>query len=223
MYNDLLLSPTKELISRFWILVSKVIVGLMMFVIGWIIAKVVKVLAVKFFKLLQIDRLVEESGFREFLIRGQITKEPSELLGNIIYWLLLIAVLFLALNVGGIAIPQPVIENLLAFIPRIIVGLIIFVLGLFVGNIMEGIVNAAAGNAGIEKPFILGKTIRIAIIVFSVVLMLEEIGIGVNFVATAFNIVLASGAIAVAIAVGLGAKDLVKEWLESTLKKKEDK
>ncbi|MGC8805407.1 MAG: mechanosensitive ion channel family protein [Candidatus Ratteibacteria bacterium] len=219
--HELLLAPTKELINRLGGAISKLLFGLLVFIVGWIVAKVFKILATKFLKMLKIDKLVEDSGFREILLRGQITKEPSELLASVIYWLLLIVVVFLSINVAGIPIPQDVIENLLSFIPKIIIGLILFIAALLVGNIVEGVVNTAAGNAGIQKSYVLGKTAKTVIIIFGVVLALDEMGIGGNFVTSVFNIILASGALAFALAFGLGAKDVVKNWLEEFLTKKQ--
>ncbi|MCM8805197.1 MAG: hypothetical protein NC825_00480 [Candidatus Omnitrophica bacterium] len=218
--NELLLAPTKELVSKLGAVISKLIFGLLVFIVGWIIAKVFKILAAKLLKMCKIDKLVEDSGFREILLRGQITKEPSELLASVIYWLLVIVVVFLAINVAGVPIPSEVIGNLLAFIPKIIVGIILFIASLLVGNIVEGVVNTAAGNAGIQKPYVLGKAAKTVIIIFGVVLALDEMGIGENFVTSVFNIILASGALAFALAFGLGAKDVVKKWLEDFLTKK---
>ena len=218
--NELLLAPTKELVSKLGAVISKLIFGLLVFIVGWIIAKVFKILAAKLLKMCKIDKLVEDSGFREILLRGQITKEPSELLASVIYWLLVIVVVFLAINVAGVPIPSEVIGNLLAFIPKIIVGIILFIASLLVGNIVEGVVNTAAGNAGIQKPYVLGKAAKTVIIIFGVVLALDEMGIGENFVTSVFNIILASGALAFALAFGLGAKDVVKKWLEDFMTKK---
>lgn len=218
--NEILLAPTKELISKMGIVISKLIFGLLVFIVGWIIAKVFKILSTKFLKMLKVDRLVEDSGFREILLRGQITKEPSELMAGVVYWLLLIVVVFLAISVAGVPIPSQVIENLLSFIPKIIIGLILFVAALLVGNIVEGVINTAAGNAGIQQARVLSKTAKTVIIIFGVVLALEEMGIGGNFVTSVFNIILASGALAFALAFGLGAKDIVKSWLEQFLTKK---
>ncbi|MCM8759762.1 MAG: hypothetical protein NC906_08350 [Candidatus Omnitrophica bacterium] len=219
--SDILLAPTRELISKMGTVISKLVFGLLVFIVGWIIAKVFKILATKFLRMLRVDRLVEDSGFREILLRGQITKEPSELMAGVVYWLLLIVVVFLAISVAGVPIPSQVIENLLSFIPKIIVGLILFVAALLVGNIVEGVVNTAAGNAGIQQARVLGKTAKVVIVVFGVVLALEEMGIGGNFVTSVFNIILASAALAFALAFGLGAKDFVKSWLEQFLTKKQ--
>ncbi|MCM8828215.1 MAG: hypothetical protein NC902_02860 [Candidatus Omnitrophica bacterium] len=218
--KELLFMPTKEIMSKLGTIISKLVFGLLVFIVGWIIAKVFKILATKFLKVIKVDKLVEDSGFREILLRGQITKEPSELLAGVIYWLLLIVVLFLSISVAGVPIPSEVIENLLSFIPKIIIGLILFIAAVMVGNIVEGVVNTVAGNAGIQQSQIFGKTAKVVIIVFGVVLALEEMGIGGNFVTSVFNIILASGALAFALAFGLGAKDLVKNWLEQFLTKK---
>lgn len=220
MQGEMIFSPTKELISNFWLVISRLLEAVIFFIIGWIIAKILKLLIAKLLKAIRVDYLVEESGLKEILIRGNVTKEPSELIANIIYWLMIIVLLSFVLNLTGISIPQNVIETLLSFIPRIIVGLVIFILSLFVSNIFEGVINTTAANAGLEKPYLFGRIARIAVIVFGIVLTLQEIGIGTGFVTTSFDIVLASISFAFALAFGLGAKDFIKDWLETNFKKK---
>lgn len=212
--------PTRELIINFWIVISRLLEAVIFFIIGWIIAKILKLLIAKLLKTIRVDYLVEESGLKEVLVRGNVTKEPSELIANIIYWLMIIVIFSFVLSLTGISIPQHVIETLLSFIPRIIVGLIIFILSLFVGNIFEGVVNTTVANAGLENPYMLGRIARVAIIIFGIVLTLQEIGIGRGFVTTSFDIVLASVSFAFALAFGLGAKDFIKDWLETSFKKK---
>lgn len=219
--QNILLGPTKDLISKFWGVLSNLLMGVIFFIIGWIIAKVLKILIAKLLRMIKIDFLVEESGLKEVLVRGHVTKEPSELLANIIYWLLILVSLSLALTLMGVSIPTEVVDNLFAFIPRIVLGLIIFIVSLFIGNIVEGAINTTAANAGVEKPYVFGRIASIAVVVFGFVLALQVIGIGGDFVTTAFNIILASVAFGFALAFGLGAKDLVKEWLEGTFKKKQ--
>jgi hypothetical protein len=214
------MSIINELMSKFWLAFSKVIGGLLIFLIGWLIAKFFKLMIIKFFKVIKIDKLSEDSGLKELLDKGNISMDVSQLLGIGVYWLLMLVVVFLAINFAGIQIPPTVIDKILGFIPKFILGLLIFIFSIFLGTFFEGIVRTSAGNAGIEKASFLGKLTRVAIIIFGTVLALQEIGIASDFIGDVFIIVLASFCFGVALAFALGTKDIIKEKVEEFLKKK---
>jgi len=215
-----LFGPSAELISKFWMGISKVIGALLIFLIGWIIAKMFKILIIKFFRLLKVDKLIEDSGLQYLLEKGNISRSASELLGIAVYWLFMLVVIFLAISFAGIAIPPTVIDSLLGFIPKFILGLLIFIFSLFVGDLFAGIVRASAANAGIEKAAMLGKTTQIAIVIFGSVVALQEIGIAAEFIGNVFIIVLGSFCFGMALAFALGAKDIVRRYLEDWTGKK---
>ncbi|MCX7917235.1 MAG: hypothetical protein N2589_03820 [bacterium] len=210
-----------EIISKFWLSLSKIIGALLIFLLGWLIAKFLKVLLIKFFKIIKVDKLSEDSGLKELLDKGNISIEVSHLLATGVYWLLMLVVVFLAINFAGITIPSTVIDSILGFIPKFILGLLIFIFSLFLGNFFGGIVRTSAGNAGIEKAGLLGKLTQIGIIIFGTVLALQEIGVASDFIGDVFIIVLASFCFGIALSFALGTKDIIKEKVEEFLKKKQ--
>lgn len=217
------ISVVNEIMRKFWFALSKVGGALIIFLAGWLIAKFLKLLLAKFFKMIRIDKLAEDSGLKELLEKGNITLEVSQMLAIGVYWLLMLVVVFLAINFAGIQIPSTVVDKILGFIPRFILGLLIFIFSLFLGNFFGGIVRTSAGNAGIEKAGLLGKITQVAIIVFGTVLALQEIGIASDFIGDVFIIVLASFCFGVALAFALGTKDIIKVKIEEFLSKKDKK
>ena len=139
-----------------------------------------------------------------------------------VYWIVMLVVVFISVNFAGIDIPDSVVDGLLAFIPNFILGLLIFLFSFFLGNFFSGIVRTSAGNIGIQKASTLGKLTQIAIVVFGTVIALQQIGIAGAFIGNVFIILLAAVAFGLALAFALGAKDIIKEYLEDFLKKKDD-
>lgn len=212
-------TPTVEIAQKFWVGLSKVFGAIIIFLIGWIIARFLRALITKFFKVIKIDKLGEDSGLKKLLEKGNVTREISELLGIGVYWLLMLVVIFISVNFAGITIPDTVINSLLGFIPRFILGLLLFIFSFFLGNFFSGIVRTSAGNMGIKKASLLGKITQISIVAFGIVIALQQIGIASSFIGDAFIIVLAAFCFGAALAFALGSKDIVKEYLENYLKK----
>lgn len=218
--KESILGPSAEIVQRFWNGVGKIIGALFMFVIGWVIAKFIRVLITKFFKIIKIDKLSEDSGLKTFLEKGNIDKDISELLGLAAYWMIMLVVIFISVDFAGVTIPPTVIDGLIGFIPRLMLGLLIFIFSIFLGNFFSGIVRTAAGNTGISKANLLGKITQSAIVVFGVVVALQQVGIAGEFIGNVFIIILAAFCFGSALAFALGAKDIVKKHLEGLLEKK---
>ena len=226
MGTENLFMPAAEMLQKFWYGLSTLILALAVFSLGWLIAKILCFLITRLFKGMKIDKLVEDSGFKNLLGKGNIIKPVSELLGIAVYWIMLLVVIFIALMVGNISIPSNVIGQLLEFIPKFVLGIIIFILSISLGKFFKGVVQTSAANVGIESPGCLAKMTEVGIIVFGTVLALQIIGIATSFISSVFNIVLAAFCFGAALAFALGSKDLIKEWLEGMvyfqrLKKKE--
>ncbi|MDD3725638.1 MAG: hypothetical protein PHI44_00340 [Candidatus Ratteibacteria bacterium] len=211
-----------EVAQRFWNGLAIVLAALIIFIIGWIVAKFIRLIVTKFFKFLQVDKLSEDVGLKTMLEKGNITKEVSDLIGMAVYWITMLVVIFIAAQFAGVNIPSSAVDGLLAFIPKFILGLLIFLFSLFLGNFFSGIVRTSAGNIGIQKASILGKLTQIAIVVFGTVIALQQIGIAAEFIGNVFIIILAAFAFGLALAFALGAKDIIKESLEKFLNKKDD-
>ncbi|MCX8081979.1 MAG: hypothetical protein N3D17_01055 [bacterium] len=215
-------APVTEVAQRFWNGVSIVLGALVVFIIGWIVAKFIKLLVTNLFKFLQVDKLSEDAGLKTMLEKGNITKEVSELIGIAVYWITMLVVIFIAVSFAGIDIPSSVVDGLLAFIPKFILGLLIFLFSIFLGNFFSGIVRTSAGNIGIQKAAVLGKLTQVAIVVFGTVIALQQLGIAAEFIGNVFIIVLAAVAFGLALAFALGAKDIIKKYLEDFLNRKDD-
>jgi len=217
---DALLGPSRVLAEKFWSGLSQVFAALVIFLVGWLIAKFIRILVTRLFKTVRIDRLAEDSGITELLGRGGITREMSDLLGIAVYWLVMLVVIFMSVNIAGVQIPESVINDLLGFIPNFVLGLLIFVLTLFIAELFDGIVRTSAANAGFDNARVLGRFTKVAIMAFGIVVALQQIGIAGAFIGNVFIIILAAFCFGCALAFALGAQHVVRDYLEGLLKRK---
>jgi hypothetical protein len=209
------------LATNFWTGVSKLIAALLAFLIGWLVAKLVMYLVVKLFRAIKIDKFAQDSGLQEYLNRGNITKSVSELIGIAVYWLMMLVVILFAVNLAGLSVPSTVMDSVIGFIPKFILALVIFVFSLFLGKLFGGIVTTSAANAGIQGSSLLGRITQVTIVVFGIVIALQEINIASEFIASVFMIVFAAVCFGTALTFALGAKDLAKKYVEDLFQKKE--
>ena len=193
-------------------------------IIGWIIAKIVRAIIVRILKAIKLDVLSEGARLDELLQKGGIKYTLSELLGAICYWLLVLVALVVAVNAVGLTAAADLLNRVILYIPNVIAAIFILLLGAFLARVVGNVVGAASANAGVSQSKFLAKIVEIAIIIFALAITLEQLNIGATIIGLAVNIILASLGLGFALAIGLGCKDMVgkavTEWIDKLKSKK---
>ena len=194
--------------------------AIIIFVAGWIIARLVKLAVEKLLKLVRFDTATEKTGVQEFLKKGDITKTPSEIIGMLVYWFIMILVIIASLDALGLPIVSDLLNSIFLYIPNVVAAIIVLILGFLVGNLLSAVVRTAASNAGFKAADGMGKLALYAIVVFCVAIPLNQLDIGEDIVAAAFIIAFGAFALALALAFGLGGRDAAAEYLKRWLEEK---
>ena len=194
--------------------------AIIIFVVGLIIARLLKAGAMKLLKLVRFDSAGEKTGVKGFLEKGNITTTPSEIVGSLIYWFIMILVIIASFDALGLPIVSDLLNKVFIYIPNVVAAVIILTLGLLFGNLISAVVHTAASNAGLTTAEGLGKAALYAIIIFSGAVALIQLGIGEEIVASAFKIIFGCTALALALAFGLGGKEMAADYLKKWLEEK---
>lgn len=212
MHMNWMMTGTYDSMKAFFIRVGNfipILIGvLLILIIGWILARVLQNLLVKMLQVVGIDNLAQSAHIDDFLHKGDIKHSLSELFGIFLYWLIILATLLAALNALGLTMAAELLDRVIAYVPNVLGGIIVLILGLFFAALVSGTVQTAAANAGIAQAKAMGQIARVVVIVFSVVVALEKFFSSV-IIQTTYTIVLAAIAFGLALAFGLGCKDIV--------------
>ncbi|MFA5115284.1 MAG: hypothetical protein WC469_04385 [Candidatus Omnitrophota bacterium] len=213
-----LFMPQKDLLLRSWDFFLKLIAAIAVFVIGWLVAKLIKAAVVKVLKALKLDSIAEQLKISDFLSRGGIKYTLSEIIGVVIYWIFLLGVLISSLNVLELTGVSSLLDRLLLYVPNVIGAMIILIVGIFIATFVASIARTAAVNAGLSQADMLGKMIQAVIIIFTLIIVLDELRVGAVLI-SAMNIILASIGLAVALAFGLGCKEIAAKYVSELIDK----
>ena len=194
--------------------------AIIIFVVGWIIARLVKVGVEKLLKLVRFDTATEKTGVNKFLKKGEIVKAPSEIVGTLVYWFIMILVLIASLDALGLPIVSDMLNSIFLYIPNVVAAIIVLVLGFLMGNLLAAVVRTAASNAGLKNAAGLGNLSLYAIVIFAAAIALIQLGIGEEIVVSAFGLVFGAAALALALAFGLGGRDVAADYLKRWLEEK---
>lgn len=214
--------PVRDLLLRFWNFFLNFLAAVVIFVIGWIVAKIIKNVLVKILKTLRIDSIAEKVKIADFLSKGGIKYTLSEILGLIVYWVIILGVLISSLNILALTGVSSFLDKIVGYIPNVIGALIVLILGIFIAAFVGSIIRTAAANLGLTQSNMLAKVGEVAIIVFAIIITLDQLKIGAVLI-SAMNIVLATIGLAVALAFGLGCKDVAARVVSDLVEKLKSK
>jgi hypothetical protein len=133
----------------------------------------------------------------------------------------MLIVLVMAVDALELDVASELLRRILLYIPNIIVAVIVIAVGLYAASFVAALVRTAAANAGIEEAGIVAGLSRYALIIFTLAIALEQLRIGRELVTNAVLILFGAAALAAALAVGLGGRELVGRFLEERFGKKE--
>lgn len=211
--------PVKAMLIKVWSYVPTIFGAIIILVVGWIIAKFIEAIVVRALKAARLDAVSDKAGVANMLAQGDIKWTLSELIGVIIYWVVMLSVLAAALNVLNLTVAGDLLSRMVAYIPNIIVAIFVLVLGSFLASFVAGIVRTAASNAGLGNAKLLAKITQSVLIIFAVIIAIEQLNIATAFIAFAVNIILASIGLGAAIAFGLGCKDIAAKAMSDLMNK----
>ena len=206
--------------TKITIFLPKLIGAIIIFVVGLIIAKLIKMGIVKLLRLVRFDSAADKTGVKGFLDKGNIIKTPSEIIGSLVYWFVMILVLIASMDALGLPIVSDILNDIFLYIPNVVAAIIVLILGILFGNLLSAVVRTAASNAGLTTAEGVGKIALYAIVVFSGAIALIQLGIGEEIVASAFGLAFGAVALAFGLAFGLGGKEVAGEYLKRWLERK---
>ena len=211
-------APASNMLNQVLAAIPNIFAAALVLVVAYVVAKVVAGLLTNLLAGIGFDRVLERIG----LAKADATaggRTPSQIVG----YLLIVAVLLFAVVEALSLIEFNSLANLvtefLLFAGNVILGLLIIGFGLFLANIAANAVK----SAGPPQAGLLGAATRIAIIVLAVAMGMDQMGVASDIINIAFGIVVGAVAIAVAVAFGIGGRDvagqLVRQWTDSLTKK----
>lgn len=214
-WGDVLVVSFQELWSGVITFIPKLLVAVIIFIVGWIIAVALGKLISQIVRLFKIDKLFQALGAEEPLAKAGFRLDAGAFVGGLVRWFLIVVFLVAAIDVLGLSQVNIFLrEVVLAYLPNVIVAALILVVAAFVADAMQKIVVGSAKAAGVPSTHLLGGITKWAIWVFAILAALYQLGIAGVFAQTLFTGFVAMLAIAGGLAFGLGGKDAAARYVE---------
>ena len=198
----------------------RLLVALLLLIIGWLLARGLRWLGVQLLRLIRLDTAAERTGVDDFLLRGGVRFTVVTLVGQIVYWGVLLVFVVAMFSVLGLTMGPDLVYRLTGYVPSVVAALAVLVFGTLIARFIRGLVEAYLNNFGVKSSARIALLVHGTLLAFVGILALEQVGIAVDLLTSAFKLAFGGLCLALALAFGLGGRSWAESILERTRSKR---
>ncbi|MCI5050883.1 MAG: hypothetical protein MRY57_01085 [Candidatus Pacebacteria bacterium] len=209
--SEMFVEPFADMWAQVALFVPKFVFALIVFIVGMLIAKslyklIVKAFGTKLDKMMRpLAGAVERAGYK---------LRVGHIIGWLVKWFFIIVTLIISLDILDLDTLQVFLRGIVAFIPQVIIATFVLFAGYILGDFVKKLVKGSTKMLNFKSAAMLGNIARTVVIVFAVVIALNQVGVGAVLINTLLTGFVAMVAIAGGLAFGLGGKEAAKEAIE---------
>ncbi|MBC5828902.1 MAG: small-conductance mechanosensitive ion channel [Candidatus Eremiobacteraeota bacterium] len=204
-------------LERFIVAIPRILGAIVILIIGWIISGIIGTLIAKLARAIHVDTVADRVGINDFLSKAGSKLHASDIFGEIVKWVIRLIFIEIAADQLGLAQVTQIINQLIAFIPNIVVALLILGIGAFLGQLLGGLVRGAMLEARISSANVVARITYGAVMAFAIIAALNELNVAPVVVNTLYIGLVAALALALGLAFGLGGREtaarLTDQWV----------
>jgi small-conductance mechanosensitive channel len=188
----------------------RLVTGLVVILLGLLIAKIAQRVIRTGFARLRIDDLLERLGVTDLLSRVGLQDPPGQVLGRLVYYLLVLLFLQSGARAVGLDAVSGSITSFFGYLPNLLAAAIVLMIGMLVGQFAGGAVTRSARDSGVEIGPILGRAVSALIIFIAGLMAVTQLRIDTEIIRAVVLVLLAGMSLALALTFGLGTRDITR-------------
>lgn len=192
-----------------------ILTATLLLLLGWLLARVLRRLSIRLFRLLKVDTLAENLGIEGFLLQGGVEFTAVTLLGGVVYWGVLFLTFVALLNMLAVPAGMELLERIVLFVPNVVVAVIVLIFGTVVARFVGSVTYTYLNNVGSKGATVIAAIARFAMLGFVIAMAVEQLALRSEILVSGFQIAFGAVCLALALAFGLGGR----EWAARILDK----
>jgi len=201
----------QQALNNFFTFIPKLIGFLLILAIGYIVARVVKTVIVKALEGVGVDRALHSGTAGSYVNRVAPDTSPSRLIGSIAFWFIFLGALAVAVSQLGIAALDNFVAAVGAYLPNVIVAILIFVVAGVVAAAIGGLVARTMGDTPTGK--VVGSVVPVLVMAIATFMILNQLAIAPEIVTITYAALIGGVFLAMALAFGLGGREVAGQML----------
>jgi small-conductance mechanosensitive channel len=196
-------------------LVINSILALVLLLIGLVVARILQWLVSTILRLLAFDAGSKKIGFTDILKKGDVEDPPSIIIAALCFWFVVIITTIVVLDAFGVKGTQGLLAKVLAYIYKVLAATVVLAVAIFLATVLQTVVLVAAKAVGLAGAKILSRIVQYAIVIFAFLVALNQLGFDLKWIVESINLIVGAVGLGVAIAFGLGCKDIAGDFLSN--------
>jgi hypothetical protein len=193
---------------------------LVVLAIGWIVARVVKTVVTKALQKVGLDRALHSGSTGRYVDRVAPDTSPSRLIGALAFWFIFLGALAIAVSQLGIDALDNFVAAIGAYLPNVVAAVLIFVVAGAIAAAVAGLVARTMGDTPTGK--VAGSVAPVLVMAIATFMILNQLQIAPEIVTLTYGLLLGAAALAMALAFGLGGRDVASRMLEDAYSKAQE-
>ncbi len=212
-WTQSLVNAMSALWQKFANFIPNLVGALVIVIIGFLVARLLDALLSRLLAKLGLDRLMQGTGINKIMARAGIRIPVSALVGKVVYWFVLLVFLVTALESLGLERISATLDMLALYVPKVLSAALVLLAGILLAQLLNTVVAGAADGVGLEYAAGLGRLTQGLVIVITISVAIGQLDVKAELLNYVIAIVLSSMGLAVALAIGLGSRELVGQIL----------
>jgi hypothetical protein len=183
-------------------------------VVGWVLSSLLARGVAVVLQAVRFDDLARRSGFAGFVQKMGVRQEPAGVIAGVVKWCVRLITLVVAFDLLGLPAVSVVLQQLLLWLPNLIVALVVLVIGGLAANALSQLVRGTTAEAGFDNPDVLAAVTKVSVWAFAIVVAVNQLGIATTLINTLLVGVVGAVALASGLAFGLGGRDRAAQVLD---------
>ena len=224
LWRDTMIAGFRDTVMQILLVLPRLLALATFVLLGLLMAWLVKQLTVRLLTAFRFDRLCERFGLNKPLAQAGVKQPVSIVLSRVLFWVVFLLFAFMGVDAVNLPATANLISQIVGFLPNVLAASLVLLIGVLSANFFAEAALIAAVNAQLQEARIVASLVRWGILLFTFAMVLTQLGIAKEIVISAFSITFGGVVFALALAVGLGARHLMRDAIERRLGKgKEEK
>lgn len=220
LWQEAMLEAFRETTLRMAHLLPKLLALLTFLALGVAVGWLVKFLLLRVLLAFRFDALCERFGLGPSFVKAGTKQTPSHLVGRLSFWLVFLLFAFMGVDALDLTATANMMSVIIGFLPNMLAAILLLLFGVVLANFIAEAALIATVNAQIQEARIIANFIRWGILIFTAAMVLTQLGIAKEIVVAAFSITFGGIVLALAIAVGLGGRNIARDILEHRFRRR---
>lgn len=204
-------------LNEFWLqlvyFIPKLLAVIIILFIGWLVAKLVRLVVKRALIATQFDKFAQKSGLESFMNHGDLSITLSGIISQTIYWLVILLFVITGANSLGLTALAALLQRLAGYLPHIIVAILVVIFGTLLARFINRLVFAWLHSIKFSNALAISTTAEYGIQILAIFIALEQLEIATQLIQALFIIIFGALFLALALAFGLGGR----EWAAKTI------